>query len=107
MNTSCISDEEIGKCHNLCYICAPQIDLFGIFIMYFSVFNVSESNFVTFQIAKLELETNNLNEDYAQQKRNIEAREAEMNEQEAIAAKCREDFQSIKTERDALQENRK
>lgn len=59
------------------------------------------------QIAKLELETNNLNQDYAQQRNNIEAREAEMHEQESIAAKCREDFQSIKVERDKLQENRK
>lgn len=64
-------------------------------------------NFVTSQIAKLELETNNLNQDYAQQRNNIEAREAEMHEQESIAAKCREDFQSIKIERDRLQENRK
>lgn len=62
---------------------------------------------MTSQIAKLELETNNLNEDLAQQRRNIEAREAELSEQEAIAAKCREDFQSIKIERDGLQENRK
>lgn len=59
------------------------------------------------QITKLELEANNLNEDYAQQKRNIEAREAEMNEQEAIADKCRQDFSAIKIERDELQENRK
>lgn len=59
------------------------------------------------QIAKLELETKNLNEDYAQQRRNIEAREAEMNEQEAIAHKCRQDFEAIKIERAELQETRK
>ena len=62
---------------------------------------------VNLQIAKLELETKNLNEHYAQQKRNIEAREAEMHEQEAIAEKCRRDFETIKIERGELQDNRK
>jgi len=84
-----------------------KTDLLGFFLYIFQFSMSVSSNFVTLQIAKLELETNNLNEDYAQQRRNIEAREAEMNEQEAIAAKCREDFQSIKVERDGLQETRK
>ena len=62
---------------------------------------------MSFQIAKLDLEINKVNEDYAQQKSNIEAREAEMNEQEAIADKCRRDLEAIKIERGELQENRK
>jgi cell division protein FtsB len=62
---------------------------------------------VNLQIAKLELETNNLNEEYARLKRSIEAREAEMNEQEAIAEKCRRDFEALKIERGELQDVRK
>lgn len=59
------------------------------------------------QIAKLELETNNLNEEYARLKRSTEAREAEMNEQEAIAVKCRRDFEALTIERGELQDVRK
>ena len=59
------------------------------------------------QIAKLELETKNLNEEDAHQRASIEAREAEMLEQEATVKKCLQDFASIKVQRDELQEQRK
>lgn len=59
------------------------------------------------QIAKLELETKNLNEEDAHQRASIEAREAEMLEQEATVKKCLQDFATIKIQRDELQEQRK
>lgn len=62
---------------------------------------------VTEQIAKLHLETENLNKEYALQRASIEAREAEMYEQEAMAEKCLKDTAALKLQRDEMQETRK
>jgi hypothetical protein len=53
------------------------------------------------------LETENLNKEYALQRASIEAREAEMYEQEAMAEKCLKDTAALKLQRDEMQETRK
>lgn len=59
------------------------------------------------QVGTLEVEIHNLNEEFDQQTRNVEARTAELQQQEALAASCAEDFNGLKARRDDLQETRK
>ena len=56
---------------------------------------------------KLQEEIRQLNEEFSQQENNIEARSAEVQDQESFISKCQGYFASLKIERDELQETRK
>lgn len=59
------------------------------------------------QVEKLDEEIRQLNEELVQLGKNKDARVEELQNQEALIAKCQEDFTILKVERDELQETRK
>lgn len=61
----------------------------------------------TAQEEKLQEEIGQLNEEFAQQEKNIEVRSSELQDQESLISKCQGDFATLKIERDELQETRK
>ncbi|CAM6125245.1 unnamed protein product [Calypogeia fissa] len=59
------------------------------------------------QVGTLQEEIHKLNEESAQRTRNVEARMAELQQQEGLAAQCSEENNKLKARRDDLQESRK